>query len=102
MYLLNKIVWFFCNPLTLFLTCAVVGLVLAARRRKIGMWIAGAGIDVYDREPPLDASELLLEAPHTLLTPHTAFATEESMEMRLHIVFDNLRAYLAGKPVNLV
>ncbi len=65
-------------------------------------WIAGAGIDVYDREPPLDASEPLLEAPHTLLTPHTAFATEESMEMRLHIVFDNLRAYLAGKPVNLV
>ena len=44
MYLLNKIVWFFCNPLTLFLTCAVVGLVLAARRRKIGLWIAGAGI----------------------------------------------------------
>ena len=44
MYLLNKIVWFFCNPLTLFLACAAVGLVLAARRRKIGLWLASAGI----------------------------------------------------------
>ena len=65
-------------------------------------WIAGAGIDVFDREPPLDLSEPLLAAPNTIVTPHTAFATEESMDERLRIVFDNLRAYLAGKPVNLV
>ena len=44
MYLLNKIVWFFCNPLTIFLTCAIVGLVLAARRRRGGLWLAGFGI----------------------------------------------------------
>lgn len=65
-------------------------------------WIAGAGIDVFDQEPPLPVDEPLLDAPHTLLTPHTAFATEESMDMRLGIVFDNLRAFLSGKPVNLV
>ena len=65
-------------------------------------WIAGAGIDVFDAEPPLSASEPLLSAPNTIVTPHTAFATEESMDERLRIVFDNLRAYLAGKPVNLV
>jgi D-3-phosphoglycerate dehydrogenase len=72
-----------------------------ARALKEG-WIAGAGIDVFDREPPLDLSEPLLAAPNTIVTPHTAFATEESMDERLRIVFDNLRAYLAGKPVNLV
>ena len=72
-----------------------------ARALKEG-WIAGAGIDVFDREPPLDLSEPLLAAPNTIVTPHTAFATEESIDERLRIVFDNLRAYLAGKPVNLV
>lgn len=64
--------------------------------------IAGAGIDVFDREPPLDENEHLLHAPNTLLTPHIAFASEESMSLRAEIVFDNLKAWLDGNPVNLV
>ena len=44
MYILNKVVWFFLNPLTLFLVCSVVGIVLAARRRRVGLWLAGFGI----------------------------------------------------------
>ena len=64
--------------------------------------IAGAGIDVFDAEPPLPATEPLLQAKHTVLTPHVAFATAESMKLRAEIVFGNLRAFLDGKPVNLV
>ena len=64
--------------------------------------IAGAGIDVFDGEPPLPGDTPLLAAPNTLLTPHVAFATRESMTLRAEIVFDNLRAWLAGKPQNLV
>lgn len=63
--------------------------------------IAGAAIDVYDREPPLDDREPLLHAPNVLLTPHVAFASEESMLRRARIVFDNLYAWLDGEPVNL-
>lgn len=63
--------------------------------------IAGAAIDVYDREPPLDESEPLLHAPNVLLTPHIAYASKESMLRRARIVFDNLYAWLDGKPVNL-
>ena len=43
----------------------------------------------------------LLHAQHTLLTPHVAFLSEEAMVRRADIVFDNLRAWLDGKPVNV-
>ena len=64
--------------------------------------IAGAAIDVFDMEPPIPADYPLLNAKNTLLTPHVAFASKESMIRRAHIVFDNLYAYLEGKPVNVV
>lgn len=64
--------------------------------------IAGAAIDVFDMEPPIPADYPLLNAKNTLLTPHVAFASKESMIRRAHIVFDNLYAYLDGRPVNVV
>ena len=64
--------------------------------------IAGACVDVFDREPPLPADTPLLGAPNTLLTPHVAFATRESMALRARIVFDNLRAWLDGGQLNAV
>lgn len=64
--------------------------------------IACAGIDVFDKEPALDADEPLLSAPHTLLTPHVAFATKESMDIRAEIVFENLKAYMEGRQINTI
>ena len=64
--------------------------------------IAGAGIDVFDQEPPLKESEPLLHAKNCLVTPHVAFATAESMSLRAEIVFDNLAAWMSGTPKNLV
>ncbi|MBR4462894.1 MAG: hydroxyacid dehydrogenase [Erysipelotrichaceae bacterium] len=64
--------------------------------------IAGAAIDVYTKEPPLPADTQMLKAPNTLLTPHIAFATKESMSLRAEIVFDNLRAWLDGGQLNKV
>ena len=64
--------------------------------------IAGAAIDVFDMEPPIPADYPLLNAKNTLLTPHVAFASKESMIRRAHIVFDNLYSYLDGKPINVV
>ena len=63
--------------------------------------LAGAGIDVFDAEPPLPESEPLLHAKNTVLTPHVAFATDESMLRRAEIVFHNLDAWLAGRPENV-
>ncbi|MBQ0059895.1 MAG: hydroxyacid dehydrogenase [Lachnospiraceae bacterium] len=64
--------------------------------------IAGAALDVFDKEPPLNADDVLLSAPNTLLTPHVAFATEQSMELRADIVFESLRAWMDGKQINVI
>lgn len=63
--------------------------------------IAGAALDVFDREPPLDPSDPLLTAPNVLPTPHIGFFSVESLEDRAGIVFDNLYAFLDGRPVNV-
>lgn len=60
-----------------------------------------ACVDVFDKEPPLDPDYPLLHAKNTLLTPHQAFISEEAMLRRAKIVFDNLNAYIDGKPVNV-
>lgn len=63
--------------------------------------IAGAGVDVFDCEPPIPETEPLLHAKNALLTPHVAFLSEEAMQRRAKIVFDNLTAYLEGRPENV-
>lgn len=64
--------------------------------------IAGAGIDVFDKEPPLSQDEPLLNCKNCLVTPHVAFATKESMSLRAEIVFDNLAAWFSGEQKNTV
>lgn len=63
--------------------------------------IAGAGIDVYDMEPPIPQDYDLLHAKNTVLTPHVAFLTDEAMINRAHIVFDTTVSYLNGEEKNI-
>ncbi len=60
-----------------------------------------ACIDVYDMEPPIPADYPLLSAKNTLLTPHQAFISKESMIRRANIVFNNVYSYLNGTPTNV-
>lgn len=64
--------------------------------------IAGAACDVFETEPPLPTDHPLLHCPNTIVTPHIAFASVESMEQRADIVFNNLYSWLDGKQVNAV
>jgi D-3-phosphoglycerate dehydrogenase len=64
--------------------------------------IAAAGIDVFDTEPPISKENPLLTAKHTILTPHVAFATKESMIKRAEIEFANIAAFLNGTPKNVI
>ncbi len=62
--------------------------------------IAGAGIDVFETEPPIPTDHPLVTAKNTLLTPHVAFATKEALERRAAIVFENTFAWLRGEIKN--
>ena len=64
--------------------------------------LAGAALDVFEKEPPLPVDHPLLAAPRCLVTPHIAFASLESMDLRAEIVFHSLRQWMDGSPVNLV
>ena len=64
--------------------------------------IAAAGVDVFDMEPPIPGDYKLLNAKNTVLTPHVAFLSEESMERRAKIAFDNTVSFLKGNPTNVV
>lgn len=64
--------------------------------------IAGACIDVFENEPPVAKEHPLLNAPNVIATPHIAFATAEAMEIRAGMVFENVTAYLDGKPINVM
>ena len=64
--------------------------------------IAGAGIDVFDIEPPLTASDTLITNDNTVLTPHVAYATKESIFRRANIVFENIKKWAENAPQNVM
>lgn len=64
--------------------------------------IAGAGIDVFDIEPPLSTEYELLKAPNCVVTPHIGFATKEAMVRRAHITLGNIEKWLEKNPQNVI
>lgn len=63
--------------------------------------IAGAGLDVLSTEPP-SPDNPLLHAKNCIVIPHIAWATYESRQRLMRTVVDNIRAFSAGKLVNVV
>ena len=63
--------------------------------------IAGAALDVYDQEP-LPLTHPLLTCENIVLTPHAADQTPEGREMLNQGAVENIRAYLAGRPIHVV
>ena len=63
--------------------------------------LAGAGLDVLSVEPP-PASNPLLTARNCIITPHLAWATKAARSRLLQAAVENLRAFLSGKPQNIV
>lgn len=63
--------------------------------------LAGAALDVLSREPP-PPDHPLLQAPRCLVTPHIAWASLAARQRLMAATVNNVRAFLAGKPVNIV
>jgi len=65
--------------------------------------IAGAGFDVLSIEPPREGNPLLdLDLPNFILTPHVAWGSREAMQTLADQLVDNIDAFVAGKPSNVV
>lgn len=64
--------------------------------------LGGAGIDVFEMEPPVPADHPLFDAPNVVVTPHVAFASAQAMEKRAAIVCENLDAWLNKTPKNVI
>jgi phosphoglycerate dehydrogenase-like enzyme len=63
--------------------------------------IAGAGIDVYETEP-LPPDHPLRKAPHTVLTPHLGYVTEDTYKVFFEGAVEDVLAYLDGAPVRVI
>lgn len=63
--------------------------------------IAGAGLDVLEREPP-DADSPLYRLDNCFITPHISWATRSARARLMRTGVENLKAFLAGRPSNQV
>jgi glycerate dehydrogenase len=65
--------------------------------------IAGAGMDVLTVEPPKNGNLLLDPTiPNLIVTPHVAWASKEAMQVLADQLIDNIDAFVAGSPRNVV
>jgi len=76
-----------------------VALIRALRSGQIG----GAGFDVLGIEPPREGNPLLdLDLPNFILTPHVAWSSRNAMQIMADQLVDNIEAFVAGTPRNVV
>jgi D-3-phosphoglycerate dehydrogenase / 2-oxoglutarate reductase len=73
-------------------------LVAALKRGRPGM----AAVDVYEQEPVLDPHHPLLAMDNVVCTPHIGYVTRDEYELQFADVFDQIVAYAAGTPINVV
>jgi D-3-phosphoglycerate dehydrogenase len=73
-------------------------LVAALRAGRPGM----AAVDVYEEEPLRDPSHPLLKMDNVVCTPHIGYVTRDEYEIQFSDIFDQILAYAAGKPINVV
>lgn len=61
-----------------------------------------AAIDVYDNEPLHDTRDELITLPNLVCTPHIGYVTREEYDLQFADVFDQINAFAAGTPTNVV
>jgi D-3-phosphoglycerate dehydrogenase len=92
------------RPTALFVNTSRAGLVepgalvAALRAGRPGM----AAVDVFETEPMRDVDDPLLTMDNVVCTPHIGYVTREEWELQFADVFDQINAFAAGTPTNVV
>src|SRR5262245_26386121 len=63
---------------------------------------AMAAVDVYEEEPLRDRDDPLLTMDNVVCTPHIGYVTRDEYEIQFSDIFDQVNAYAAGHPINVV
>jgi D-3-phosphoglycerate dehydrogenase / 2-oxoglutarate reductase len=63
---------------------------------------AMAAIDVFEKEPVHDTNNPLLEMDNVVCTPHIGYVTRDEYEIQFSDIFDQITAFAAGRPINVV
>ena len=58
--------------------------------------------DSYEEEPLRDTAHPLLNMPNVICTPHLGYVTRDEYEIQFTDIFDQITAYTAGRPINVV
>ena len=61
-----------------------------------------AAVDVFEEEPVLDPKHPLLKMENVVCTPHIGYVTRDEYETQFIDIFDQIIAYAAGKPINVI
>lgn len=61
-----------------------------------------AAIDVYEDEPLRGPTQPLLKMDNVVCTPHIGYVTRDEYEIQFSDIFDQITAYAAGNPINVV
>jgi D-3-phosphoglycerate dehydrogenase len=92
------------KPTALLVNTSRAGLIVpgalleALRAGRPGM----AALDVYEQEPLRDPAHPLLAMENVVCTPHLGYVSREEFELQFSDIFDQVVAYAAGKPINVV
>lgn len=93
-HLISKEMISLCKPTAVIINTArgnVVDIDALADALKEGR-LAGAGVDVFEKEPPLEANHPLMDAPNCVVVPHVGYATREAFDDRIDIILGNLQS----------
>jgi D-3-phosphoglycerate dehydrogenase len=73
-------------------------LITALRAGRPGM----AAVDVFETEPLRDVTDPLINLPNVVATPHIGYVTQEEFDLQFADVFDQINAFAAGSPINMI
>lgn len=91
------------KPRALFVNTSRSGLVKpGALEAEVAKGNLHAAVDVFDHEPVIDTSNILLTHPNVLATPHIGFVTEDEFDLQFSDIFEQVQAFANGAPINMI